>query len=187
MKYLLTVCLCLVAATARSQDAPAKPAETIANPFDQPIEDTGGYEMMDGYGSGMMEMGMGMEAAPSPDDMFRANLPRAIEQLKRSKTPEERAALQNYIREAFENRYDRMMNDRKKDIERLRASLAELESDLRRRTAAKDRVVQLQLQSVQLAAEGLLELNDLQGVGGQNVGGPGMGSGSYEGSMGMGN
>jgi hypothetical protein len=171
MKYAFTICLCLVVTNAWSQTPPAKAKKPLANPFDQPIDD--GMEMMgDDMGMGMdmgmggMGGGMGMEAKPSADELFRANLPRAIQQLKQSKTPEQRAALQKFIREAFEQRYDRMMKDRKKDIDRLRKSLSELESDLQRRSAAKDRVVQLQLQSVQLAAEGLLELNDLQGAGG---------------------
>ncbi|QDT13817.1 hypothetical protein [Planctomycetes bacterium K23_9] len=175
MKFLLAVCLCLATSSVWSQAPPADAKKPIANPFDQPIGDGGlGGGMDMGMGMGMdmgMDMGMGggmgMEVKPSPDQLFRANLPRAIQQLKKSKTAEERTALQKYIRQAFDQRYDRMMEDRKKDIARLRKSLTELESDLQRRTAAKDRVVGLQLQSVQLAAEGLLELNDLQGVGGR--------------------
>lgn len=180
MKYLLAVCMCLATSTVWSQAPPAKAKQPIANPFEQAIDEGYGMEM----DMGMMGMDdMGMETKPSADELFRANLPRAIQQLKKSKTPEERTALQKYIRQAFEQRYDRMMADRKQDIARLRKSLTELESDLQRRTAAKDRVVGLQLQSVQLAAEGLLELNDLQGMGssGEMGGGMDMGMG-----MGMG-
>ncbi|MGB7328632.1 MAG: hypothetical protein WBD31_27390 [Rubripirellula sp.] len=182
MQRLLALCLCFAATTAWSQDAPS-----IYNPFDQPIDD--GMEM---GGMGMdVDMGMGMsmevEQLPDQDELFRANLPRAIEMLKEAKTPENKSTLQGYIREAFEQRYDRMMSQRQKDIERLRNSLAELESDLKRRTAAKDRVVQLQLQSVQLAAEGLLQLDDLQGIGrgSEGYGGGDMGYGGMDSGMGF--
>ncbi len=154
----------------------SKPKPPIPNPFEQPTVMAGG-EMEDDMGMDMsmdmamgMSMGMGdmggmeMDMEPSADELFRVNLSRAIAQLKKAKTDEERAVLQKYIREAFEQRYDRMMTQRKEDIQRLSTSLTALQRDLKRRIAAKDRVIGLQLQSVQLAAEDLLDLNDLQGM-----------------------
>ncbi|TWU49859.1 hypothetical protein [Rubripirellula reticaptiva] len=191
MQRLFVLCLCFAATTAWSQTPhaetkkrPGTSMQPIYNPFDQPIDYGMGMEMgMDDMMG--MDMGMGAEQKPSQDELFRANLPRAIQILKEAKTPENKSTLQGYIREAFEQRYDRMMSQRQKDIERLRNSLAELESDLKRRTAAKDRVVQLQLQSVQLAAEGLLQLDDLQGVGRGNEGNEGYGGGGEMGYGGM--
>ena len=180
MKYAIAVCICFVATPVWSQAPPAKVDKSIVNPFHYTIEqdDDMGMGMGDMGMDDMMGMGMDVDMGPTEDELFRANLPLAIEQLKQSKTPEQRATYQLYIREAFEQRYDRMMAERKQDIERLRKSLNELESDLTRRSAAKDRVVKLQLQSVQLAAEGLLEMNDLQGVQSQQESsGGGMGGG----------
>ena len=92
---------------------------------------------------------------------------------EKAKSEKEREVLHGYVRTAFSDRYDKLIADRKKDLEKLKQSVARLDSDLKRREAAKDRVVQLQLQSVQLAAEGLLELGELRGVSAGGVGGLG--------------
>ena len=171
------------------------PKTKVANPFDAKLSSAGmGMgEMMGGAmggamggmgddmeGMGMMSdmgMGSGMEAGPSPDQLFRHGLQRAIQSLKKAKTDSEREVLRGYIRIAFEGRYENLIARRKQDLERLKRSVVKLEDDLKRREAAKDRVVQLQLQSVQLAAEGLLELGELQGVpsGASDFGGIGPG------------
>lgn len=129
---------------------------------------------------GMAGMGMGY-GQPSPNELFRRGLQRAIHSLKKAKSDEESEALRGYVRAAFSERYDKMISGRKRDIERLKTSIAKLESDLKRRETAKERVVQLQLQSVQLAAEGLLDLRELQGVA--VGGGGGMESGDMYGEM----
>ena len=79
--------------------------------------------------------------------------------LKQSKDKSSKDILHGHIRTAFDERYDQMIDLRESDVERLRQSISKLEADLQRRKAAKKRVVDLQLQSVQLAAEGLLEIN----------------------------
>ena len=144
----------------------------------------GGMDSMGGMGFGrmedeMMEMGMGMEYTEvMPDELFRHGLQRAIHSLKNAKSDKESETLRGYVRAAFSDRYDKMIADRTRDIARLKENVAKLEGDLKRREAAKERVVHLQLQSVQLAAEGLLDLGELQGipVGGRGRG-PGYGGG----------
>lgn len=161
----------------------------VPNPFKQPAPAGGGMGMgmemgyggeMSGFG-GMEEAMMGMEMyseQETPNHQFRRGLQRAIRALKNAKSAPESDALRGYVRDAFAERYDKMIADRKRDIEKLKKNISKLEQDLDRREAAKDRVVQLQLQSVQLAAEGLLDLSELQGVaaGGQS---PGYGEGGY--------
>ncbi len=195
---LLTLVFCCCSDT-RSQDAakgfgnpgnPAAAAPAVGDPFDIKAAEHNamGEGMEMGYGEmgGMEEMyGMGMDASPSPDELFRLGLQRAITALKKAKTEPEKTALQGFIRKAFSERYDRSIKRRKRDLDRLKEQIAKLEQELGRREAAKERVIQLQLESVQLASEGLLELNELQGVrygGGEEYGGAGMGS-----SMGLGN
>ncbi len=183
---------------------PSAPVETIRerqknavpNPFAQPI--SGGMagagmaaesmmdmeDMMGGMGGmggdmDMADMGMGggMYGGPSPEQVFREGLQRAIVALRKAKSDEEKETLRGHIREAFENRYETMITERKRDIARLKQSLANLEAEMQRRAAAKDRVVQLQLQSVQLAAEGILEPNELLPSAGIVPGAGGYGGG----------
>ncbi len=161
-------------------DASQAAQPKIVNPFDSKLFPGGdGMGMMAGMGgqndiAEMMTGGMGeAEFGPSADDLFRQGLQRAIYSLNAAQTDEQKEIIRGYIREAFEDRYLKMISERKRDLEKLKASVAKLESDLERREAAKDRVVQVQMQSVQLAAEGLLELGDLQGVG--HFAAPGMG------------
>jgi hypothetical protein len=173
----------------------------VPNPFEEKPRG-GGYGMM-GVGGGdmegmmgsfeemedeemgmdMVEMGMGMGtggAASSQDQRFRRGLQRAIQSLQQAKTDSEKETLRGYVRDAFDDRYTKMIASRKGDLERLKRSVAKLESDLKRREAAKERVVQVQMQSVQLAAEGLLELGELQGgFGGTGGSGGGYGDDDY--------
>lgn len=183
MKFvlLMTFAICSTAAFAqddvpstdqtrsrRQRNAP-KP---LMNPFDPKYQASGGSGMMEGMDmgmdsmGGMDDMGMGMgemgmeEYAPSPDELFRDGMARAIVALKKANSDKTKETIRGYIRSALNKRYDRQMTDRKKDITRLREAIADLERDLSRRVAAKDRVVELQLQSAQLAAEGLLDVED---------------------------
>ncbi len=150
---------------------------------------SGGMDMMMGvgeYGSGSEDYEAGMDGmmmdsmSNSRDQIFRLGLQRAIAALQKAKTEQEKQVLQGFVRKALSERYDRMISSRQEDLNKLKKKIAKLESDLKRREAAKDRVIQLQLQSVQLAAEGLLELNELRAVPGGN----GFG-GSMRSSMGM--
>ena len=154
----------------------------VPNPFDDVPQPTMGMsmdmememdDMMDDMGMGGMGMGATSPTRSIKEAKFRSGLQRAIAALSKSKSDDEKAVLRGHVRDAFEKRYDETMASRKKDIDRLRKSIARLESDLQRRVAAKDRVIQLQLQSVQLAAEGLLDLGDLQGSSGSVPGGGG--------------
>ena len=148
----------------------AVPVTKVKNPFDvtdkevrSMMGDEGGMEMMgmemeeDAYGGGMGMM-MGSEA-PTEEDRFELGLQRAITALKAAKSEPERTALLAYVRRAFQDRYDRSILQRREELQKLKARLAKLDSDLKRREAAKSRVIEVQMQSVQLAAEGLMELD----------------------------
>ncbi len=185
--------------------APAAPQSSpsgISNPFDEsPMGGGmggmgGGMGAMGGgmgaMGDGMGAMGdgmdMGMEMGVdtwASDDVFRFRLKNAIKRIGASKTEQERTTLMQFTEKGLEDHYDEMIARRKKDLERLKKSLSQLETDLTRREAAKDRVVKLQMQSAILASEGLLDLKSLQpegdGMESSGYGGMGMGMG-----MGMG-
>ncbi len=74
-----------------------------------------------------MEMGM------SAEDKFRRGLQRAILALGNAKSEPEKATLRQYVRQALENRYLKMIADRQQEVEKLKLSVAKLESDLKRR------------------------------------------------------
>lgn len=151
MRIMMTMLLFCLATPAWAQEATKTKVKgpqrgrsamsVVADPFAEQEEmDMGGYDGMDEMG---MAMGM-MEAAepgPDPEAEFQAGLSRAIVTLKQSKDEKKREKLRGFIRDAFEKRYDRLMAQRKKDIDRIRESLNKLQSDLQRRTEAKDRVV----------------------------------------------
>ena len=153
--------------------------ESVPNPFEQAemmmggmMGEMGGMGMemegtMEDEMEDMMDMGMGMGGygGPSPEQIFRQGLQRAIVALRKATNDDTKETLRGHIRNAFEERYEKMITARKQDIARLKQSVAKLEAEMKRREAAKDRVVQLQLQSVQLAAEGILEPNELLPAG----------------------
>lgn len=196
------------AATTAPPSATTKP---IDNPFDDLANGEGGMMGggmggmmaggMDGsmgmgmaeaggdmYGGGMggygMDMGMGGSGV-SPEENFRLALRKAISKLSSSQSDEEKASLMRYTQDALQQQYDKMIQRRRDELNRLKQSLAKLETDLQKREAAKDRVIKLQMQTVTLAAEGLLDLNTIQpsaegyepsnGYGGE-YGGVGMGN-----------
>lgn len=155
-------------ATTPTKKIRERKTDVVPNPFAQPQRGgMMGMEMMMGMGEEEMEMDMemggmsGMSSGPSPEQVFREGLQRAIIALRKAKSDDTREMLRGHIREAFEKRYETMIAARRKDIARLKQSVANLEAEMQRRAVAKDRVVQLQLQSVQLAAEGILEPNEL--------------------------
>ena len=146
-----------------------------------------GSMMGDGYGDMGMDsmmyedmsygdMGGGSEPAFSNEQLFRYRLRTAISQISDAENADEKAALLKYTQAALQEQYDAMIARRTRDLNRLQEKLTRLEEDLRKRAAAKDRVVKLQMQSVILAAEGLLDLNSLQSSG----------NNGYDGEMDMG-
>lgn len=156
-------------------DTTAPTADTtavqVANPFELTLQPSSAVqsEMM-GMDMASMDMdassmGMAMmdgEPAVPDDELFRYRLRTAISQISDSESAADKAAILKYTQTALQDQYDLMIARRKKDLERLKERLAMLEADLQKRAAAKDRVVKLQMQSVILAAEGLLDLNSLQ-------------------------
>ena len=124
--------------------------------------DEGDVGMDSGMGmemSGMSAMGGGSGIAES--DLFRARMKIAIKRLRDAKTDAEKTQLMSFTETALQTRYDQMIEKRETEITQLKASIAKLEADLKRRAAAKDRVVKLQMQSAILAAEGLLDLDTI--------------------------
>lgn len=120
-----------------------------------------GMGMDDDMGMGMMGMSEDMGINLSEDEVFGKRMEMAIHRMRHSKTDAEKSQLMVYTEAALRERYARMIKNRQADIERLKASVANLEGDLQRRATAIDRVVKLQMQSAVLAAEGLLDLNTL--------------------------
>ncbi len=111
-----------------------------------------------GYGGGEM-YGDGGDSTSPADRRFQIGLQRAIQALRNSKSEADQKALLDFVRQAFQNRYDESIQSRRKQLNQIKERVAKLEGELKRREAAKSRVVEVQLQSVQLAAEGLLELD----------------------------
>ena len=160
------------AETPKSDDQPSLEAIKVENSFE--IVFPGGAEM----GMMGMDMGddMGMEMdekmvmgfagdmgsyGMSQDELFGKHLQLAIQRIRDAKTAAEKSQLMTYTEVALRGRYDQMIQNRQVEINRLKQSLAGLEDDLKRRAAAIDRVIKLQMQSAVLAAEGLLDLNTL--------------------------
>ena len=169
--FLLSSSSLLLAQARDSNLLQKKRDMNVVNPFDlaakQSQDEFGGMEgeMMAMGGAEEMEMGGmggGFGSVDHESRQFRRGLEIAITMLRKENDPQKRKKLQQYVRDAFDNRYTQMITKRKKDIARLQASLQKLENDLKRRESAKSRVIELQMQSVQLAAEGILELQDIQ-------------------------
>ncbi|TWT84314.1 hypothetical protein CA13_57910 [Planctomycetes bacterium CA13] len=208
LSLVATIGICQTEESKKTPSSKVVESTAVPNPFDIPpgssdmmgmggmyggeISDRMGGGMDGGMDLGSMDSGSmggydmggyGMEAPPpNLEQQFRQGLQRAITMLRQAKSDQQKEKLREYIRGAFEAKYDRMMAQRQKDLDELRKGIEKLESELKRRGEAKDRVVQLQLQSVQLAAEGLLDPGDLQGSGGNaTVEGGGYGGGGYGG------
>ncbi|MCG8652303.1 MAG: hypothetical protein MI861_20855 [Pirellulales bacterium] len=147
-------------------------AAKIPNPFDAAHDGIGmqgdmemmmmGDEMME---EGMMDVGgmdmMAMSGGfrrPSEEDIFQRGLQLAISQLRQTEKQENKNVLLGYVKKAFEERYDKSIAKRRKELQQIKNRVVQLEKNLARREAAKQRVLEVQLQSVQLAAEGLLEM-----------------------------
>jgi hypothetical protein len=67
------------------------------------------------------------------------------------------AAIEAQLKELLSEEYDALLARQRKDAERLRKRLAQLQADLERRAGAKDRVVEVQLGKLVLEAQGLLD------------------------------
>ncbi|MEM8669589.1 MAG: hypothetical protein AAGG48_18830 [Planctomycetota bacterium] len=132
-------------------------------------------EEMFGYGA------MGSTGAFDPEDFFRRALQRAIRGLREAENDDDRTTIKGYIKTALEERYSRMIKKRREDLEGLKAKIQKLEQDLKRRESAAKRVIEVQMQSVELASEGLLELGELRGVKSRG-GGMGMRGGMEDGT-----
>lgn len=119
-----------------------------------------GYEMDMEMGMGMGGPGM-MAGMPSSaaESQFRRGLKQAIRKLREAKDQDVKATLMLYVQEAFQKRYDESIQNRRKELNRIKQRIVELEEDLARREAARDRVLTVQMQSVRLAGEGLIDLN----------------------------
>lgn len=119
-----------------------------------------GSEMEMGSG---MEMGMGMmggmpaAAAPTPSELFQQALQRAVQRLRSAKTEEEKQELLELVRSALSERYEQALTQREQELDDLEQRLQKLRTDLERRRQAQQKVIDVQLQTVELAGEGLVE------------------------------
>ena len=89
--------------------------------------------------------------------------------LEAAKTDEEREELQTKLREATEEYFDRDMNHRRAELNRLQKRAGETESLLSKRTSMKEELVDLQLQVMINNAEGLGLVADESGTPGGRV------------------
>lgn len=181
--------------------------ETPPNPFEMPSEagGYGGYGEMGGYpgggggyGGGMMGEGygeMGGYGGGSPPDPFRAGLDRLLDMLREAKSEAEKKQLMEYAREALAKRYKQQLERREAEISDLERRLDALRQEQQRRNDAAERIVDLQMRSLELAAEGLLERDQVitvdspperRGRTNRRRGGAGAGYGEMGGGYGMG-
>ncbi len=115
-------------------------------------------------GGGMSGGGMGgfaMSARTRKDLAFQNGLVRTLEQLKKTTDPEEKKVLLQYARDAFSKRYQEQLKERATTIESLERKLNQLKEDHKRRADATERIVDLQMKSLDLVAEGLLDSQQL--------------------------
>lgn len=140
----------------------------------------GSEGMKGGYG--------GWVPPPTEEQRFQLGIRRVVKSLEQAETEEEKERLLELGRKGLELQYQRKLNERKAELEKLRRQLEQLETDYGRRVQAMPRIIDLQLESLKLASEGLLNLEDVIGRGrrgypggyGNEMGGYGM---DYGGGM----
>ena len=110
------------------------------------------------------------DATDAVDDRFFADSPRArfttrrkksayqkaLETLKDSDSDEDRDEAIAAIRTELEKQYDEFLDQNKQELERMQERLDKLRDQLERRRQAKDRMVELRLETVIGEAEGLI-------------------------------
>lgn len=97
---------------------------------------------------------------------FKHALSMLIEQLASAETNSAKETLLGYAREALTERYTEQIELRRKEISRLELRLKELKEDLAKRSARAEQVVSLQINSLELASEGLIDHDQVLKLGG---------------------
>jgi len=97
---------------------------------------------------------------------FKHALSMVIEQLASAETSSAKKTLLGYAREALTERYTEQIELRRKEISRLEMRLKELKEDLAKRSARAEQVVNLQINSLELASEGLIDRDQVLKLGG---------------------
>lgn len=115
-----------------------------------------------GYGGAAGGYGGGMSSEPSPSDLFQTAVRNSVQRLARAKTDAEKQKLLETVRSAFHERYQQAIAQRQGELDRLEQQLQQLRQDLERRRAAEQKIVEVQLRTVELAGEGLVELSSQQ-------------------------
>ncbi len=117
----------------------------------------GGEGMSGGYGSASMEsMGSGYGSSTDPEaEMFHASLRKGISYLKNAKTNEERKSMEGQIKQALSDRFERQLAKREQEVAAIEERIKKLKEELARRRATAARVVDVQMETVRLAAEGI--------------------------------
>lgn len=109
------------------------------------------------YGEGSPYGGGGASPYGGRPDPFRAGLARLLDMLPKAKSEEEKKQLLEYAREALTKRYQQQLENREREIRNLELRLTALRDEQQRRSDAAERIIELQMKSLELAAEGLLE------------------------------
>jgi hypothetical protein len=123
----------------------------------------GGPGMGYDYGNGMGGMGDGPMIGPDgkvismKDYRFMTGLGTLLDRLSKASSDSQIQQLKESARKAFKARYAEQLQARESKIAELEAQIADLKIEQQRRADAADRVVDLQMQSLELAAEGLMD------------------------------
>lgn len=112
----------------------------------------GGYSGAGGYAGG--DYGQ----AASPSELFQKAVRDSVQRLAQAKTEAEKQQLLEAVRTAFHERYQQAIAQRQRELNRIEKQLQQLREDLERRRAAEQKVVEVQLRTIELAGEGLVQL-----------------------------
>ena len=117
-----------------------------------------------GYGSppGEYGGGYGGEGQLSPSQLFQQAIQVAVMRLAQAESDAQKQKLLEVVRGAFNERYEQAIARRQQQLEQLEKQLQQLREDLERRRSAQQKVVEVQLRTVELAGEGLVELSSKQ-------------------------
>lgn len=146
------------------------------NPFrkwraaiDQQAQQTGGRAAGYGeYGGGGASPYGGGGASPygggspygsptSPNMLFQQAVRQTVKRLAAASTEAEKRKLLDLVRAAFNERYERAIATRQQELDELEQRLQALRADLDHRREAQEKVVDVQVRTVELAGEGLVE------------------------------
>lgn len=143
-----------------SSTASAQEAEKAANPFEQMKKE----RVVIGWDTFELAAAE-MSKQKNAEARFKHALAMLIDQLAAAESSTAKSTLLGYAREALTERYTEQIELRRKEISRLEGRLKELKEDLAKRSARAEQVVNLQLNSLELASEGLIDHDQVMKLG----------------------